>query len=118
VPFAPVYTATLGVIFNVDKIKFSYVQKFTGKQFAGTTENAPIGAYSIGTASAEAGWGRAALRLTVYNVFNNNAVTNIAGASSAFTATTMPGFLNNQYGGPQYFFNPERSFQVTGILRF
>ena len=118
VPFAPEYTALLGVIFKLDKYKFSYVHKFTGKQFAGASENAPIAAYSVGTASAEAGFGPVAVRLTVYNVFNDRSVTNISGSSTAFTNTVLPGFLNNQYGGPQYFFNPERSFQVTGIVRF
>ena len=118
VPFAPEYTALLGVIFKLDKYKFSYVHKFTGKQYADAVQASPIAAYSVGTASAEAGFGPVAVRLTVYNVFNDRSITNISGATTAFTNTTLPGFLNNQYGGPQYFFNPERSFQVTGIVRF
>ncbi len=115
---APTYTALVGALYNSGRYKFSFVQKFTGKQYADTAMAVPIGAYSIGIASAEAGYGPLALRLAVYNVFNNTSVTNIAGPTTAFTNTTAPGYLNGQTGGPQYFFNPPRSVQATAIYRF
>lgn len=114
----PTYTALLGALYNTGRIKFSYVQKFTGKQYAGGGETSPIGAYSIGIASAEAGIGPVALRVAVYNVLNDRSITNISGPTAAFTNIATPGYLNGQYGGPQYFFNPGRSVQVSGILRF
>ena len=99
VPGAPTYTALVGALYNGGNFKLSFVQKFTGKQYAGANETLPIGAYSIGIASAEAGFGPVAVRVAVYNVFDNQSVTNIA-------------------GGNQYFFNPGRSVQATGIMRF
>ncbi len=99
VPGAPEYTALAGALFNAGRFKLSFVQKFTGKQFTGANETLPVGAYSIGIASAEAGFGQVAVRVAVYNVFNDRSVTNIS-------------------GGNQYFFNPGRSVQATGILRF
>lgn len=99
IPGAPTYTALVGALYNSGKFKLSLVQKFTGKQYAGANETLPIGAYSIGIASAEAGFGPVAVRVAVYNVFDNQSVTNIS-------------------GGNQYFFNPGRSVQATGILRF
>ena len=99
VPGAPTYTALVGALYNGGNFKLSFVQKFTGKQYAGANETLPIGAYSIGIASAEAGFGPVAVRVAVYNVFDNQSVTNIA-------------------GGNQYFFNPGRSVQATGITRF
>ena len=99
VPGAPDYTALVGALYNSGRYKLSFVQKFTGKQFAGANETVPVGAYSIGIASAEAGFGPVALRVAVYNVFDDRSVTNIS-------------------GGTQFFFNPGRSVQATGIVRF
>lgn len=99
VPGAPTYTALAGALYNNGRFKLSYVHKFTGKQYAGANETQPVGAYSIGIASAEAGFGPVAVRVAVYNVFDDQSVTNIS-------------------GGNQYFFNPGRSVQVTGVLRF
>ena len=99
VPGAPIYTALAGALYNNGRFKLSFVQKFTGKQYAGANETFPVGASSIGIASAEAGIGPVALRVAVYNVFDNQSVTNIS-------------------GGNQYFYNPGRSVQATGILRF
>ena len=99
VPGAPTYTALVGALYNAGKIKLSFVQKFTGKQYAGANQTLPIDAYSTGILSAEGGIGPVAVRLVVYNVFNNRSITNIS-------------------GGTQYFFNPGRSAQVTGVVRF
>ncbi len=111
VPGSPTYTALVGALYNSGTYKFSFVQKFTGKQFGGANETVPIAAYSIGIASAEAGFGPVALRVAVYNVFNDTSITNISGASGPAAQSTV-------INGGQYFFNPGRSVQVTGILRF
>ncbi|MEI6486858.1 MAG: TonB-dependent receptor [Sphingomonadales bacterium] len=99
VPGAPTFTALVGALYNAGKIKLSFVQKFTGKQYAGAGQTLPIDAYSTGILSAEGGIGPVALRFVVYNLFNNRSITNIS-------------------GGTQYFFNPSRSVQLTGVVRF
>ena len=96
---APTYTALAGALYNDGRLKLSFVQKFIGKQYADSAQAVPIAAYSTGIASAQYGIGPVALRVSVYNVFDTNAITSIS-------------------GGTQYFFVPRRSYEATASLKF
>lgn len=110
---APDYTATAGAVYNLSGLKFSYVQKFVGRQYADINQAVPLKAYSIGTASVGYQWKFITARVAVYNVLDTRPVTSISGSGViAAGATNSLGF-NNLGPGAQYFFTPGRSYQAT-----
>ncbi len=121
---APNYTGLLGAVYRNERFKLSYLHKFTGKQYAdaqvgflnpttlngspvaggGLYNQVPIHSYSLGTLAGSVTIGPVEIGATVYNVFNNNPVTKVSGATNAATA--------------QYFFQPRRSYQLQLKARF
>ena len=81
-PNAPDYTALLGAVYRTrGGIKFSYLHKWTGKQWANAANTFRLPGYSNGTLSTSYNWRQFTLGLTVNNLWNDRSTTAIALAS-------------------------------------
>ncbi|WP_197412553.1 TonB-dependent receptor [Novosphingobium sp. Fuku2-ISO-50] len=101
-PSSPTNTETLGLLYNNGIFNFSFIEKFTGRQYADSANQVPVAAYDYGILSASAKWKNYTLGLSVTNVFNNQPVTSIGGSTAL----------------PLYIFQTRRSFQASFKARF
>ena len=106
---APDYTALAGAVFNHGPVKFSYLQKFVGRQYwyvdpAKVAPSVRAAGYSLGIASGSYRIGPVQLGLTLYNVFNDRSTTTIGAAAAPI--------------GALYTFQSPRSVEGSVRLRF
>ena len=103
---APKSTAAAGVLFQNDSWSISLSDKYVGKQWAAEGEPAAylVDAYNSADLSVVYRIGRYRLEAAVYNVFDSQPVTNIKPGKTA------------PYD--QYYFQPERNFQVSAKVNF
>lgn len=100
---APNYTALAGVVYSANNLKFSYLHKFTGRQFADAANLVRISPYSQGVAAATVYFGHIGVGVTVTNIFDDQSTTKLSSSTGAT---------------PLYFFQPGRSYQAQLRLRF
>lgn len=124
---APFATAAAGFIFRKNGFRVSFDQKYTGPQYANDYNGSPdfrlyrIRPYGIGQfAISQTFDGGLKLGVTVNNVFNSRAVTQIATSSSGAPTTTINGTkYQSGYGQlDQFSYLPPRSFLLTAGLSF
>jgi iron complex outermembrane receptor protein len=100
---APNYTALLGAVYSHGPVNVSYLQKFTGRQWADTGNTVHIAPYSVGTFTASYTFRQFSLGVAVYDVFDDTSTTKIGGSTGS---------------RPLYFFNPGRSYQGVVKVKF
>lgn len=124
---APFSTAAAGFIYRRAGFRLSFDQKYTGPQYASDYNGSPgfrlyrIRPYSIGQfAISQEIEGGLKLGVTVTNVFNSRAVTNIATASTGAPTVTVAGTkYQSGYGQlDQFNYLPPRSFLLTAGIAF
>ncbi|WP_203311082.1 TonB-dependent receptor [Sphingomonas beigongshangi] len=124
---APFSTAAAGFIYRRAGFRLSFDQKYTGPQYASDYNGSPgfrlyrIRPYSIGQfAISQEIEGGLKLGVTVTNVFNSRAVTNIATASTGAPTVTVNGTkYQSGYGQlDQFNYLPPRSFLLTAGIAF
>lgn len=124
---APFATAAAGFIFRKDGFRVSFDQKYTGPQYANDYNGSPgfrlyrIRPYSIGQfAISQTFEGGLKLGVTVNNVFNSRAVTQIATSITGAPTTTINGkSYQSGYGQlDQFNYLPPRSFLLTAGISF
>ena len=103
---APKSTAALGVLFQNDAWSISLADKYTGKQWGAEGEPAAyvIDGYHQTDLKVVYRFDRYRLEAAVYNVFDNQPFTNIKPAKP-------PAY-------DQYYFQPERNFQISAKVNF
>jgi len=91
---SPNDTATLGLLYNDGIYTFSFLQKFTGRQYADAANQYVIPAYSYGIASISAKYRNYSLGVSVTNVFNTQPVQvqSGSGASALYIWQTRRAF--------------------------
>ena len=104
---APEWTAAAGLIYKNNGITVSLINKFIGDQWGADGEPSAykIGAYSTTNLIVGYDFGRFKIEGGVYNLFNNQNITDLA-VNDGPTANPLDSH-------DQYFFQPERNFQVT-----
>jgi len=103
---APKSTAAFGVLFQNDAWSISLADKYTGKQWGAEGEPAAyeIDGYHQADLTVVYRFDRYRLEAAVYNVFDNQPFTNIKpGKTAAYD---------------QYYFQPERNFQISAKANF
>jgi len=99
---SPSDTETLGLLYNNGIYNFSFLQKFTGRQFADANNQYVIPAYSYGILSASAKIDRYSLGLSVTNVFNTQPVQVQSGSGASAL----------------YIWQTRRAYQASFKMRF
>jgi iron complex outermembrane receptor protein len=94
----PNYTALLGAVYNTEHFKFSYLHKFTGREFIDALNTQTIPAYSYGVLSGSVTFGQITAGVTVNNVWDS-----------------QPVIVNS---GGLYIFQTRRSYQAQLKFRF
>jgi len=107
---APKWTAAVGVIWRPGDWSLSLTDKWVGEQWAneGEPSNFKIKPYSSVDLTAVYNVGDWRLEAAVYNLLNDQSVTKIAPVNSDNTIDAAD----------QYFFQPERNFQVSARYNF
>jgi len=103
---APFYTLAGGILFKRGPIRFSLIDKYTGKQYAVDGEVAAyrIPGYNMTNAAIRYDFGTVQLGVAVENLFNSTRVSNISqGKTTPFD---------------QYFYQPGRSVTADVTVRF
>lgn len=103
---APKSTAALGVLFQNETWSISLADKYTGKQWAAEGEPTAyeIDGYHATDLTVVYRVGRYRLQGSIYNLFDNQPATGIKpGKTAAYD---------------QYYFQPERNFQVSAKVNF
>lgn len=107
---APKWTGAAGLIWKPGDWSISLTDKMVGEQWAneGEPSNFKIGSYSNLDLTVVRNFGRLRVEAAVYNLLDSQKITNIKPASKANVV------------GPadQYYFQPERSAQLTLRLNF
>jgi iron complex outermembrane receptor protein len=103
---APKSTAALGVLFRDDSWSISLADKYTGEQWGAEGEPAAyhIDGYHQTDLKVVYRFDRYRLEAAVYNLFDNQPVSNIK------PGKTVP--------YDQYYFQPERNFQISAKVNF
>lgn len=107
---APKWTAAAGVIWKPGDWSISLTDKVVGEQWAneGQPSNFKIGSYSNVDLTVVRNFGRWRAEAAIYNLLDSQKITKIT-----------PGSKGNVIGpGDQYYFQPERSAQLTLRLNF
>ena len=104
---APEWTAAAGLIYKNNNVYVSLLNKFIGRQWGADGEPAAYEISSYSTTNLIVGYdfGRFKIEGGVYNLFNNQNITDLA-VNDGPTANPLDSH-------DQYFFQPERNFQVT-----
>jgi iron complex outermembrane receptor protein len=104
---APKWTAAFGIIYKMDNITLSLIDKFTGEQWASDGEAAAykIPSYSVTNLVAGYDFGRFKLQAGIYNLFDDRSVTDIT-VNDGPTPT-------DPNSHDQFWWVPERSYQIT-----
>ena len=104
---APKWTAAAGFVYKMGPINATLVTKFTGEQWAASSEASQykIPSYNLTNLLVGYDWGRFKLQGGVFNVFDSQDVTGITVNDSAGTLAA------NSHD--QYFWQAGRSYQLT-----
>lgn len=107
---APKSTAAVGVLFNDENWSISLTDKYTGEEWAneGEPSNFHISGYNSADLSVVYRFGRYRLEGAVYNLFD----------SQKFTSIKPVGKGNTISPYDQYYFQPERNYQVSLKVNF
>ena len=107
---APKSTAAVGVLFNNENWSISLADKYTGEEWANEGEpvNFRVAGYNSTDLSVVYRFGRYRLEGAVYNLFD----------SQKFTSIKPVGKANAISPYDQYYFQPERNFQVSLKVNF
>lgn len=103
-PNAPNYTAMVGVVYNSGRFKFSYLHKFTGRQWVDSNNTTRLAPYSYGVFAASATFGRITAGVTVNNPLDSRPIVAQSGPTS--DPTTL------------YIFQAPASYQAQLKIRF
>ena len=113
---APVGTAAMGALFRSHGWAISLIDKYTGKQWASEGEYVPIAGYHSADLSVVYSFGRYRIEGAVYNLTNSQQVTAITPVNkTSTTAANTPGAVSVY---DQYYFQPERNYQVSLKVNF
>lgn len=118
-------TAGGGVFYNVKGFNISFTQKYTGPQYANEYNGLPgarlyrISPYSVGDFAINKTIGAFRIGVTVSNVFNNRAITQISTSATGAPTTTINGVTyQSGYGSfDQLQFLPPRAFLLDVRVR-
>ena len=104
---APEWTAAAGLIYKYNGVYVSFLNKFIGRQWGVDGEPAAYEIASYSTTNLIVGYdfGRFKIEAGVYNLFDNQNITDLS-VNDGPTANPLDSH-------DQYFFQPERNFQVT-----
>ncbi len=107
---APQWTAAAGVLFKRNRISASLISKWTGQQWADDGEPAlyKIKAYNTTNLILGYDFGRVKVQGGIYNLFDDRSVTDISINDGPFDPANP-----TSTGHDQYWWQPERSFQLT-----
>jgi iron complex outermembrane receptor protein len=107
---APKSTAAVGVLFNNENWSISLADKYTGEEWAneGEPSNFHVSGYNSTDLSVVYRFGRYRLEGAVYNLFD----------SQKFTSIKPVGKGNTISPYDQYYFQPERNYQVSLKVNF
>ncbi len=102
---APVSTAGLGVIYKVGGLSVSLVDKYVGESWAneGEPSNFKVAGYHSADLTAVYNFGRYRVEGAVYNLTDSRKVTSIKPVNKTNVTSTFD----------QYYYQPERNFQVS-----
>lgn len=113
---APNWTMAGGLIYKTDLFKISLIDKLVGQQYSdnANTRFYKLGAYNVMDLKGSVTVGNMELGLGIYNLLNSRSLASVTindstplGGSSAYDWVNRPNSLD------QYYFQPERSFQVS-----
>jgi iron complex outermembrane recepter protein len=107
---APKSTAAVGVLFNNENWSISLADKYTGEEWAneGEPSNFHVAGYNSTDLSVVYRFGRYRLEGAVYNLFDSQKFTSIKPVGKANTISPYD----------QYYFQPERNYQVSLKVNF
>jgi iron complex outermembrane receptor protein len=108
---APKWTAAAGVIWKPEGWSFSVTDKVVGPQWAaeGEPSNFRIGTYSNVDLTVVRNLGRLRLEAAIYNLFDSQKLTKLSPGGKVFNTLTA---------ADQYYYQPERSVQVSARVSF
>jgi iron complex outermembrane receptor protein len=107
---APKSTAAVGVLFNNENWSISLADKYTGEEWAneGEPSNFRVSGYNSTDLSVVYRFGRYRLEGAVYNLFDSQKFTSIKPVGKANTISPYD----------QYYFQPERNYQLSLKVNF
>lgn len=108
---APKWTAVLGAIWKPDGWSISITDKIVGRQWSaeGEPSNLKIDPYHTVDLTVVRNLGRVRIEAAIYNLFDSQKLVQIKQAGKTFNVLSA---------GDQYYFQPERSVQVSARVSF
>ncbi|MBN9587627.1 MAG: hypothetical protein BGN85_09595 [Alphaproteobacteria bacterium 64-11] len=113
---APNWTMAGGLIYKTGLFKISLIDKIVGQQYSdnANTRFYKLGAYNVMDLKGSVTLGNMELGLGIYNLLNSRSLASVGITdSSPIGGTSVNDFANRPNSLDQYYFQPERSFQVS-----
>ncbi|MDE2161628.1 MAG: TonB-dependent receptor [Alphaproteobacteria bacterium] len=118
---APMWTAAGGLIYKAHDWKLSLIDKLVGQQYSDNADSTfyKLGAYNNMDFTGSYTIGRLEIGGGVYNVLDSRHIVSLSeNDSTPIGGTSAQQLLLRGGSLDQYFFQPERSFQITLKARF
>ncbi len=121
VKLAPMWTEASGLVYKMDAIKFSLINKLVGQQYSDATNSQfyKLGAYDNTDLKVSMDVGHFELTLGLYNLLNErNLLAVTVNDSQPTQGINVHDLAARSSSLDQYYFQPSRSFQVSVTGRF
>ncbi len=117
---APMWTEASGLVYKMNDIKFSLIDKVVGQQYSdGTnTQFYKLGAYNNTDIKASWTLGMIEMGVGIYNIFNERNLLSVGINDKATIGANVHDLLGRGASLDQYYFQPSRSYQLTLTAKF